>query len=293
MTSEASESGSVRRSWAIVRAAFEALRQNPRLVWFPVLSGVGALVLAAIGAAIVATGSLGAELDASAQRASSVAGIVVYIGGYLLAVTTGVAMNHAALEALAGRPWTVRQAFEVASRRRRAIATFAVVSATVGHLLRGRKRGSGGGRRRPGPIRRLAGVAWWAATYLTLPVIARENRDAFGAIERSASLLRSTWKEMLVARLTLWWAWIPVAIVAALPVLLCALLGVREPVFVVLAAAIPLVGLCVLALVVRTLDGIYRAALYTYATEGVVPEPFDNAELGAIWEAPGVQDETS
>lgn len=44
------------------------------------------------------------------------------------------------------------------------------------------------------------------------------------------------------------------------------------------------------SLLVRALDrrdgareAIYRAALYVFASEGVVPEPFDGAELHAIW----------
>lgn len=285
-SSEANAGGSIRRSRAIVRAAFQALRKDPRLAWFPVLSGIGALVLLGIGGAVVGVGhSLGAGAEAGAQRAISVAGIIVYVGGHLLVVATGVAMSHAALAALAGRPWTVTEAFAAMSRRRRAVVTFAIVSATVGHLL-GKKRARGGGKSRgPGTIRRLAGLAWWAATYLALPVIAREDRTGFGAIERSAALLRGTWKETMVARLTLWWAWIPAVAIAALPILLCALLGVREPAIVVPAFVLPALGIGVFGLFVRTLDGIYRAALYTYATEGVIPEAFAAEELEAIWAA--------
>ena len=276
----------MRRSRAIVRAAFETLRRNPRLVWFPVLAGLGALVLLGLGAAIAGLGALGPDPEASTRRAMSVAGIVVYVGGHLLTVATGVAMTHAALEALAGRPWTVSEAYAVASRRRRAVASFAIVAATVAHVLRG---GGGRGRRRKGPglLRRLAGVAWWAATYLALPVIAREDRSGLGAIERSATLVRSTWKEVALARLTLWWAWIPVVVVAAIPLVACAVLGVREPEILVPAAVVPLLGIGLFGLFVRTLDGIYRAALYTYATEGVVPELFDDEDLAAIWQARG------
>jgi hypothetical protein len=44
--------------------------------------------------------------------------------------------------------------------------------------------------------------------------------------------------------------------------------------------------LLVLGLLLHTLDGIYRAALYTYASEGVVPDTFDAPDLDAIWHAP-------
>ena len=180
--------------------------------------------------------------------------------------------------------------FRVARSRRRAIVTYALLSATVSHLLRGRDRGGRDrkGRRRkrkPGLIRKLAGMAWSAATYLVLPVIAREGRGGLGAVERSASLLRTTWKEVAVARLTLWWAWMPGMLAAAAPLVLCAALGIREPVVLGFAVAWFSLGCLALGLIVRTLDGIYRAALYTYATEGVVPDTFAGDDLDEIWEA--------
>ncbi|MEM9459467.1 MAG: DUF6159 family protein [Myxococcota bacterium] len=307
MTSELNPHGSIRRSRAILRAAFKALRANPRLAWFPVLSAVGMVALLLFGAAIAGVGTLVAgesvaqlgplwamlgdpnpDADAAITRALSVGGIVVYVGHNLLMTAVGVAMTHASLEALAGRPWTVRGSLQLASRRRRSIATFAVIQATVGHLLgMGRRRGRGGGRRSPGLLSRLAQLAWWAATYLVLPVIAREGRGGVGAIERSAKLLRETWKETLIARLTLGWLWIPAVILAVVPVATCAAVGLREPAVLVVAVLLPLLGLFALGLLVNTLEGIYRAALYSYATEGVVPASFDDHELGEIWEVRG------
>jgi hypothetical protein len=40
----------------------------------------------------------------------------------------------------------------------------------------------------------------------------------------------------------------------------------------------------------KTLDTVYRTALYVFATEGVVPEPFDDGELHGIWEVSQPQD---
>jgi hypothetical protein len=36
--------------------------------------------------------------------------------------------------------------------------------------------------------------------------------------------------------------------------------------------------------VIGALEAIYRAALYVFASEGVVPEPFGGPELDAIWQ---------
>ena len=45
----------------------------------------------------------------------------------------------------------------------------------------------------------------------------------------------------------------------------------------VMALSIAVIG------VLGALEAIYRAALYVFASEGVVPEPFGGPELDAIW----------
>lgn len=312
-----SQRGSIRRSRAILRAAFTALKDNPRLAWFPVLSAIGSLGLLAMCGAIAAIGAaVGGERladlgglwalvadadpdgDAAITRAMSVGGMVFYVGNHLLVIAMGVAMTHAALEALAGRPWTVRDSLRIASRRRRSIATFAIIQATVGHLLglgpgrsRSRSRRRGRKRRRsPGLLARLGHVAWTAMTYLVLPVIAREG-GGVRAIQRSAALFRKTWGEALLARVTLGWVWVPAVVIGAIPIAISVGLGVREPAVLVVAIVVPLLGLGVLGLVLYTLERIYRAALYTYATEGVIPEAFAGQALNEIWEARGGPDD--
>lgn len=298
--------GSVRRSRAILRASLQTLRRSPKLAWFPVVTGLLFLGLAVATAVLFGLGGqlahhpvaeLGplwawlapAPLDGETERrALSIAGIVTYLGGHLIVVGSGVAMTHAALEALAGREWSVRSSFAVALERRGAIASYSAILAVVGHLLNssGSKKSRDGKRRKrnkPGLLKRLAKVAWWAATYLVFPVLAREKRSGFGAIERSAKLFGQTWNEILVARLTLWWVWLPLVLAGIIPAGLCALLGLTHPALLAAAVGLPALAIILVALALHTLDGIYRAALYTYATEGVIPEFFDTEELHEIW----------
>jgi|GEM_PF-1613605 len=284
--------GSIRRSRAILRAAWATLRRNPRLAWFPVLTAIGLGLTTAASAAIVGFGSMLADEPEISARAGSVAAAFFYVASQLLTVGIGVAMTHAALEALAGRDWSVRGSLAVAKGKKGTIVSFAVIRATVGRLLSSeRKRRDRDGKRRrrsrPSLFKKAARFAWWAATYLVLPVIARENRGGFGAIKRSAQLFRETWHETLVARLALGWFWVPAMFVAAAPVLLLAALGVREPAVLVPIVMLAGVALAAFGLVLHTLDGIYRAALYTYASEGVIPEAFAGEDLQEIWEVPG------
>ncbi len=300
-------SSSPRRARAILRAAWHTLRRNPRLLWFSLLLGLASLAVTSAGAVLgwmgisavpwLAAHGVAAPPDASlAGRAAIGFGLVLWFGTHLVAPYFGVALASATLEALASRPFSVRRSLGVATRQVGGIATYAVLDASVGAII-ARMRDAGGSRR--GRSRRAArrrggspltatllGAGWWAATYLVLPVIARESRGGVAAVGRSTTLMRDTWKEAFVGRLVLGWVLWPVALMAvgALGVLL--MVGVTplgQPVLFGAVAAVSVLFYVAIAAVAHTLETVYRCALYVFATEGVVPEPFADPELDAIW----------
>jgi hypothetical protein len=283
----------IRRSRAILRAAARTLQANPRLVWFTVLSAIVSAAVVALGGAIAWLGShpdawspfaADAPPDAMQSRSMLVFGLATWFGTHLVAPFFAVALARATLDALATRPWNVPDALRWAGRRLATIATFAVLNASVGGLV-SRMRGDGGKRRGAGSrvAAKMLGIAWWAATYLVVPVIAREPRNGIAAIGRSATLFRETWREAFIGRLVLGWLWAPAVVIAAVPFLLCLVLKVQHAGVFALAVVLPAFALVLLGVVLSTLDTIYRCALYVFATEGVVPEPFDDPDLHEIW----------
>lgn len=288
-------------SRAILRAAFRTLSSHPRLLWFPVLTIVGIGLALGLGG-VLAWLSFEVAADprielgwwsmladpppeggAMARRGMLAGGLLSAVVFQLWSLLTAVGLSNATMEAMAGRPWSCRESFRHATRRLAAIATVAVAQAGVGRLL-GRRKDP---KKKRSFIERFTTraleMAWWAATYLVVPVLAREKRGGIGSILRSAKLFRKTWKEAFIGRLALGWVWLGFVLLAVAPIAACIALGVSDgrALFVALVApgAIALVG----AIVVRTLDMIYRTALYVFATEGVVPEPFDQDELHAIF----------
>ena len=279
-----------RRSRAILRAAMQTLRKNPHLVWFSVMMLVVSTLIGGVAGAVAWSGTRAAEAlvvdagpEAIAQRAAISGGLVTWFAAHLTGCFFGVALARATIEAFANRPWAVGSALGQAWQRMPSIATYAVLDASVGRMLAKMRargmRGQSGSRL----AATLLGLAWWAATYLVVPVLAREPRGGMAAISRSTTLMRETWKEAFVGRLVLGWLWVPIALLAALPLALCLALGVEHPLVLALAVVVPSLAIAVLAVVLRTLDTIYRCALYVFATEGVVPEPFDDPDLEEIW----------
>ncbi len=287
-------------SRTILRAAFRTLQTHPRLMWFPIISVLGSIAAAAIGTSIAwiavkvaidPTVDLGVwsvladppgDGEGVMRRGTFTSGLVTVFLLQLWSLISSVGLSAATMEAMAGRTWSCRGSVQAAIRRIPAIATVAIAEAGVGRLL-----GRGKGRKRRGFIARITTsfleMAWWAATYLVVPVLAREGRGGLGSIRRSAKLFRKTWKEAFVGRLALGWVWGLLVATVAVPIAACVWLQVQNGTVLALAIGIPVVGVLFGAVVLRTLDTIYRTALYVFATEGVVPEPFDAPELHAAF----------
>ncbi len=288
-------------SRAILRAAFRTLKDHPRLLWFPAMTIFGASLAVGLGATLIwlseqvaASPSIdlgpwtmmfgaGPTDDAGTlQRGVLAGGFLTMVLLQLWSLIVSVALSRAAMDAMAGRAWTLGSAVRAATSRMGAIATVAVAQAGVGRLLAKKKS-----KEKPSFFRRFTTnvleMSWWAATYLVVPVLAKEKRGGIGSILRSGKLFRKTWKEAFVGRLALGWVWFAFAALAITPLIACAYVGVDDPRVLMLAILTPGVFALFGTIVMRTLDMIYRTALYVFATEGVVPEPFGDAELHDVF----------
>jgi len=182
----------------------------------------------------------------------------------------------------------------VGTHSARRCAATRCLDASVGAILArfGGDRDADKHRRRRGhPLAaKLLGAAWWAATYLVVPVLARERAGGLGAVSRSTTLMRETWKEAFVGRLVLGWLLWPAALLGLGVLTLFVAVGLgplTHPALFGVAAGIAVLGYIAIAAVAYTLDTVYRCALYVFATEGVVPEPFDDPDLHEIWTVRG------
>jgi len=291
-------------SRAILRASFRTLRANPRLLWFPVVTLVGAVFAVGFGATLAWLSSKvamnptvdlgpwtllfageppeGGDVMVRGVAAGSLLTAVLL---HLWSLVCSVSLSRATMDALAGRAWTFGGSTRAARSRLGAIATVAVAQAGVGRLLR-KKPSEKKGFFATALSRFTTSIlemAWWAVTYLIVPVLAKENCNGISALRRSGKLFRKTWKEAFIGRLALGWVWALFGAVAVVPFGVCVYLGIQDPRWLIMAfvapGAIALFGV----VFVRTLDMIYRTALYVFATEGVVPEPFDQPELHDVF----------
>jgi hypothetical protein len=259
------------RSWSLVKASASVLNQDKELLVFPLVSmGALALVVLAFALPIFGLGVLDGLTGGKDGRVEIVAYVVAflfYFTQYLVIFYFNTALVGAAMIRLDGGSPTLGDGLRIANSRFGTIVGYALISATVGVVLRAIQE-------RVGFIGKiivgLLGVGWAIATYLVVPVLAAQKIGPIDAIKESASLLRKTWGENLIgqAGVGIAFALIFFAVIVASVVVLGLAIATNSVPVIVLAGVVVLVAIAMTALIQAALSGIYAAALYRYATKG-------------------------
>jgi uncharacterized protein DUF6159 len=169
----------------LMRSSFDVLRQDPALLWFPVLSTLCLLLTAGFWI------FEGAWLVAVSGPALMFVPLVL-VGLYSLVfvgVFFNVALAGCADDALAGREISLGDGLDVAWSCLGPIAGWAAYSLFVSFAL-GLVQSIRGARL----LGRAAQVAWSFATLFVVPLIALDGLDAGDARRQSFDLARSDWQ---------------------------------------------------------------------------------------------------
>ena len=269
--------GRIQNTLALAKTSWFVLKKDRELMWLPVLSF---LVSAAVGGAALAvvlvTRSAAPAASGAADGATvGPAAVVVGIAAALALGITSVFFNGAlvagAHERLTGGDPTVGSSIRRAFGRLAGLVPWALMTTTVGLVLRAiRERAGFLGR----IVVDMIGMAWEVVTFLVVPAVVIDEMGAVDGLKRSASLLRQTWGENLIARVGFGLLGFVLVIPAVIAAVLATSVGAAW-VGIPLAVA----WVVVVAVVITALNAIFQTALYMYATTGVVPQGFEGSSL--------------
>ncbi|PYQ51403.1 MAG: hypothetical protein DMF59_07930 [Acidobacteria bacterium] len=256
-----------RRSYAIFRESLQVLAKDKEILIFPLLSGIVTIVafLSIVFAGV--TSGVFEHFDKH-DPLNYVVAFVWYFISWFIVLFFNVAVIHCASIRLRGGDPTVADGFRASMQHIGRIAAWALVSATVGVILRFlADRANVIGKIIVG----LLGAAWSIATYFIVPVMIFEKRSLRDSVKQSTQLIAKTWGESLVA-----------AGGIGLFIMLLAVAGLILPIaafFISATAALIALAILVvywigLSVMSAALSGIFRTALYLYATEGRTPAGF-------------------
>ena len=275
----------------LAKSSWSVLTSTKQLMVIPVASFVVTSVVVALSggamyltvnqttiAGSTRTTGAGRELTVGATELTPTAltyvvGVVAYILITFVVTYFAAALVAGAWERLNGGNPSLGSSFGTATRRIGPIAGWALLSGTIGLVIQALEE-------RLGVLGQLVGgaigMAWRIVTWLAVPVIVVEGTGPWPSLKRSASLFKQTWGENLIAAggfgLLGFLAILGGMAISALFFAIVPIAGVI--LFVVWVA--------VTSTIIATLNGIYRTALYAYAS-GHQIQWFDQGQLAAAF----------
>ena len=282
-------------SSTIVGRTYAILRRYPRLIIFPTVITVATLVMLWIfSQGVDVSAPLGRNTPPWLARVGTFANLrhpprpLLLVGYYFSAMFVGtfvnVAFYHELLEVYAGKAFSLLRGLRFACSRIGQITLWTAFAASVGVLFRliGDKLSWAG--RLTGF---LLGMGWSVASVFAIPVLVREGLyNPIETVRRSTATVRQTWGGLVYGFFRL----------GFVPMLLASFLygasvdvGHHFP-NAFTQEVMPILGFAILVAVstwLGALQTVFRCALYIYATEGVVPEPFTQLEMDSAWKIRG------
>ncbi len=268
--------------WELTKESLRVLKLDKELLLFPLVSGIACLlVLASFAVPLWQTGALeAAQADLERTQNNPLTYVVLfafYFVNYFVVIFFNSALVACAVIRLKGGDPTLSDGLWAASRRLPQIAMWALVSATIGLILKAIESRS----ERVGQfISGLLGMAWSITTFFVIPVLVVENAHPWRAVSRSVAIMRKTWGESLVSNFGIGLITFLLIVVSTLPIFagIAALVNDMVPLGIGLIA-IGAVLILFVSLISSALNAIILAALYIYAAEGKMPSAFDGRAI--------------
>lgn len=271
-------------------SCLDVLKADKRLVVFPLLSGLCALLvlasfavpLAVLKPNLVQALDNGARINLPNSPIVYAVAFLFYFCNYFVIYFFNAALVHCALMHFRGLEAGPAEGLTAAGRCLPHLLAWSLVSATVGMLL---KMVENANEKVGGIVSALLGAGWTVLTYFVVPVLVVEKVGPLDAVKRSGKILSRTWGEAIGGHAGIGWALLPFWLLGLLAVVGGVFAMTKAPVLGATLLVLAVVYFIVLGLVDATLKGILLAALYLYAKHGEVPAEFDRSALESSFTA--------
>jgi len=264
-----------KRSWYLFRASLHVLNQDRELLVFPLLSGVATLTIIATFVIPLIWVSTETITESSGSGWFAYASLFAfYLVSYFITYYFNTAVVSCAIYRMKGGDPDLKGGFRAATARIRQILGWALISATVGIILKHiQSRSNSIGTL----ITAAAGIAWSVASYLVIPIMVMEKMGPLEALKESGQLVRKTWGEQVVGNIGfgVFFSLILLPMFVIIPMLV----AFDNVVWYFIGISVLVIYITLVSLIHSTLLSIFQAALYLYAREDYVPDGYDRSVL--------------
>lgn len=268
------------RSWELVKASAGVLRSDKELLIFPVISGIAALIVLATFAIPIVSLKL---FEGGTGPLGYVLGFLFYLCQYFVIFFFNSALVGAAMIRLNGGDPTVADGLRIARERMLPILGYAAIAATVGLLLQFLKNKDNFVIRMLGS---LLGTAWTVASFLVVPVLVANKIGPIDAVKKSIELLKTTWGENAVGQLGIGFVFGFIMAGVIITGVVLSFLGFTvSPYLGGSLVVLTILSALTVGIIQSALSGVYAAALYRFANDGVAPQGFEGMGLQTAFQA--------
>lgn len=282
----------IQKGLNLTRESWRALQADRELLLFPVFSVIASLTIfatiIAAGILIPTFGEWAVDLlrsmgrDEPAEPLQQALGIaclfVVYFVQWFVVIFFNTALVGCALKRFRGGDPTLADGFAIAFQRLPQILAWTFTTSLVGTILSAIEQKVGWFGQL---VIRFIGLTWTVTSYFVVPILAVEGTGPVTALKRSVELLKKTWGEGLTGNFVIQIA----STLVGFGFIFVAAVGVgfaiayESWVIAVVTGVIVVGGLVLCAIITTALRQFFLAALYQYATTGVVPSGFSEDSL--------------
>ena len=296
--------GRIKTSLELFESSWSVMKKNKTLLFFPVIVLVFILMIMIFflsSVVLLDTGDMLPEiinarnwpgmadrvtfLTANYKLAFSVIGAGVYLIAVFLATFFNVAFYNEILHALNGNSVSIARGIGAAWSKIKLILIWSLFAGLVGMIIKTlEERLSFVGRW----IMTFIGFSWSVASVFIVPVIIREEKTSnpVRLLKTSASMLHRTWGEAVTGYVGFSSLFL-IGLLVIVPLFIIALIFAGQVIsnLWVIIAMLLLIFISLLAFgcLYSVMAHIYRCALYVYATEGIIPGPYDEEMMNMCW----------
>lgn len=295
------------RSWLLFRSSLQVIIRNKELLIFPIVISICSVVILLFFLAPAALWPTGhsplsanhwqALFNVFFEKTNGAGGhqityspvaiayvVFLYFVSMFTATFFNVAFYNEILAALSGQPVSLGRGLQFACSRWKAILMWALFAGLIGLLIKIiEQRFEIVGR----IIAKLIGIAWSIAAVFAIPVIVRDEETAnpITILKKSATTLTQTWGEALIGYVGIG-AINSIVFFGSMVVLIGTFaLSTQVHNFWLFGFSIAgwIVFMVAWSYLMNVASLVYKGALYLYAAEGTIPEPYEQEMLDSAW----------
>ncbi len=257
------------RSFKLVKESFAVLKKDKEIMWFPVIS---VIVTVLLFVSFITPIYFSADIrlgDLTSNYLYYVMFFAYYLLSYFIIIFFNTGLITCVHIRLHGGDPTLSDGLKNAAKHVKKIFIWALISATIGIILRAIANKSGTlGKIVTGII----GMVWSLLTFFVIPVMIFENVSVFQSIKRSGHLFKKTWGENVVGRFSIGIFFVILSLIGIIPLVLSLFTMSLTMIILVLASVITY--WVILGVISSSLSVIFTTALYDYANTGKVPSAY-------------------